>query len=65
MSVLQYYGREKQIEKNTNDYSKKFFKIVICILGIYFIISCLRPIVLRQISKSKIYGAMTVRGHFI
>lgn len=40
--------------------NNKFLRIVICILCIYFIISCLRPNVLRQISKSKIYGAMTV-----
>lgn len=39
---------------------KNFLKIIICVFGIYFIISCLRPNVLSQIGKSKIYGAVDV-----
>ena len=39
---------------------KNFFKIIICLFGICFIISCLRPNVLSQIGESKIYGAVDV-----
>ena len=39
---------------------QNFFKIIICVFGICFIISCLRPNVLSQIGKSKIYGTIDV-----
>ena len=39
---------------------KNFLKIVICIVCIHFIILCLRPNVMSQIGKSKIYGAVDV-----
>ena len=38
----------------------KFLRIIICILGICFIIQCFSSNALSQIGKSKIYGAMDV-----
>lgn len=40
--------------------NNKFLRMVICILCIHFTISCLRPNVLSQIGKSKIYGTIDV-----
>lgn len=57
-------GRKNvRILARKGDFVRKFvLKVVICVLGIYFVISIIKPNVMDEIGERKIYGLIRVPG---